>query len=173
MSSIYLHSGTGSCLAWPSTNFVTKNGVPFGSQIDLYNYCTNHCHCTNHFGQYDFHEFLCRPCTNHCHCTNRDLAAKSIRTRFGTSICYFSCIPYVALTNHAAAHNNQQKTTTTHGHYPTRLPPDHGQCPPHQALGKIDNAIVTALEAGKSVNVNVLSLPSPDRWRQPEKQRSV
>ena len=65
--------------------------VPFGSQIVLYNSCTNLCHCTNLFGQYDFHGFLYRPCTNLCHCTNQNLAAKSICTRFGTIICYFSC----------------------------------------------------------------------------------
>ena len=65
--------------------------VPFGSHNNLYNFCTNCCHCTNRFDQYDFHEFLCWPCANRCNCMNRGLAAKSIRTQFGTNIVYLSC----------------------------------------------------------------------------------
>ena len=135
---LYLHR-VAKAVVWPGlVQILYQIMVPFGSQKDLYNSCTNLCHCTNRFGQYDFHKFLYRPCTNRCHCMNRDLATKSIRTRFGTSICYISCIPYVSLTNHTAAHNNQQKqkTTTTHSHYPILCHRTMANAPPHQALGK-------------------------------------
>ena len=135
---LYLHR-VAKAVVWPGlVQILYQIMVPFGSQKDLYNSCTNLCHCTNRFGQYDFHKFLYRPCTNCCHCMNRDLATKSIRTRFGTSICYISCIPYVSLTNHTAAHNNQQKqkTTTTHSHYPILCHRTMANAPPIKPWGK-------------------------------------
>ena len=106
----YPHTSWCQQLARAGTNFVINNGAIWEPKSFVH-FLYKSLKLYNHFVPYDFHEFLFRPCTKLLFCSNRDLAAKSIRTRFGSIICYFSCKFVIFYHFHIGTTNTRKPNT--------------------------------------------------------------